>query len=215
MRSKRCEMILNVVPTRFQKLMNWLMAYREDIRRYVNSETKVSFLRQFLTQRGLWALLQYRLASAVYRWELPAVFKRPLLVMMAAWQKFVELTTGICLPYTATIGPGLYIGHYGHIFLNGNVVLGSNCNLLHGVAIVISGRGDHRGVPVIGNRVHFGANATVAGNIRIGDDTTIAANALVITDVPDGCSVAGIPAEIISREYSRYFVKLQPQQSKS
>ncbi len=193
--------------------MNWLVAYREDIRRYVNAETNISFLRQILTQRGLWALLQYRLASAIYRWTLPAIIKRPLLVLMAMWQKFVEITTGICLPCTAIIGPGLYIGHYGHIFLNGNVVIVCNCNLLQGVAIVVSGRGEHRGVPVIGNRVHFGANATVAGNIRVGDDATIAANSLVITDVPDGCSVSGIPAEIISREYSRYFVKLKPQQS--
>ncbi|MBS1790728.1 MAG: serine acetyltransferase [Acidobacteria bacterium] len=182
-----------------------MSVYREDVKRYVDSETRVDFLRQILTQRGLWALLQYRLASAIYRWTVPTILKRPLIWMMAVWHKLVELTTGIQLPYTATIGPGLYIGHVGRVFLEDDVIIGSHCNMLQGVAIVRSGRGDGCGVPTIGDRVHFGPNATVAGKIRIGDDTTIAANALVITDMPSGCSVAGIPAEIIGRNYPRYF----------
>ena len=186
--------------------MNWLSVYREDVKRYVDSGTRTDFLRQILTQRGLWALLQYRLASAIYRWTVPTILKRPLMWVMAVWQKLVELTTGIQLPCTATIGPGLYIGHVGKVFLDDDVIIGSQCNILQGVVIVRSGRSEGCGVPIIGDRVHFGANATVAGKIRIGDDTTIASNALVITDMPSGCSIAGIPAEIVGRDYPRYFL---------
>src|SRR5205085_4361981 len=116
-------------------------------------------LIQVFTQQGLWALLQYRLAAAIYDAAWPGLFKRWLLLWMVAWQKLIEITTGICLPYTAVIGPGLYIGHFGNIILNGKAVLGSNCNLSQGVTIGVSGRGAQRGVPRIGDRVYFGANA--------------------------------------------------------
>lgn len=204
MHGKSSGIILKSSP-RVLSVMNWLAIYREDIRRYVDSGTKAGLLKQMLTHRELWALLQYRMASAIYRWAIPATLKRSLLFVMAVWQKFIQFTTGIYLPCTATIGPGLYIGHFGNITLDGNVIIGSNCNLLQGVSIVVSGRGECRGVPVIGDRVHLGVNATIAGKIRVGDNTTIAANSLVISDVPDGCSVAGIPAEIVGRDYPRYF----------
>ena len=105
--------------------MNWLTAYCADVRRYT-AYGESGALRQVLTQQGLWALLQYRLASAVYQSALPAVLKRPLLLLMVVWQKLIEIAAGICLPYTAQIGAGLYIGHFGHIILNSGVVIGSD-----------------------------------------------------------------------------------------
>lgn len=186
--------------------MNWLAAYRADVGRYT-AYGESGALRQMLTQQGLWALLQYRLASSVYRAALPSVLKRPLLLAMVVWQKLIEITTGVSLPYTAEIGAGLYIGHFGHIIINGGVVMGGDCNLSQGVTIGVSGRGDRRGVPVIGDRVYFGANATVAGRIRVGDDVAIGANSLVITDVPDGCTVVGVPAEIVSRKGSQDYIQ--------
>ncbi|HMV46449.1 MAG TPA: DapH/DapD/GlmU-related protein [Blastocatellia bacterium] len=186
--------------------MNWLTAYCADVRRYT-AYGESGALRQVLTQQGLWALLQYRLASAVYQSALPAVLKRPLLLLMVVWQKLIEIAAGICLPYTAQIGAGLYIGHFGHIILNSGVVIGSECNLSQGVTIGVSGRGARRGVPVIGDRVYFGANATVAGKIRVGNDAVIGANSLVTSDVPDGCTVLGVPAEIISRKGSQDYIE--------
>ncbi len=185
--------------------MTWLAAYRADVRRYT-AYGESSALRQILTQQGLWALLQFRLASGIYRAAIPSILKRPLLLAMVFWQKLIEIATGICLPYTAQIGAGLYIGHFGHIILNGGVVMGSDCNLSQGVTIGVSGRGDRRGVPAIGDRVYFGANATVAGKILVGNDVVIGANSLVTADVPDGCTVIGVPAEIVSRKGSQDYI---------
>ncbi len=179
------------------------MAYREDIRRHTNQGTNGGWLSHMLTQPGLWALLQYRLASTIYRSAMRSILKRPFLLVMTVWQKLIEALTGIRLPHTATIGAGLCVGNAGNIFLNDNVVIGINCKLSYGVAIVLSGRGEQRGVPVIGDRVCFGENAIVAGKIRVGDDAVIGANSLVISNIPDGCTVTGVPAEIVGGNGSR------------
>jgi serine O-acetyltransferase len=59
----------------------------------------------------------------------------------------------------------------------------------------VSGRGERRGVPRIGNRVYIDANAVVVGKISIGDDAVIAANSLVISDVAARTTVMGVPAQ--------------------
>ena len=63
-----------------------------------------------------------------------------------------------------------------------------------------SNRGDRRGVPTIGSRVYIGPGAKIIGNIQIGNNVAIGANAVVTKDVPDNAVVAGIPARIISMD---------------
>lgn len=178
--------------------MKWLAAYREDIRQYTALSGK-SAIHQMLTQQGLWALMQYRMASTVYRSSWPYFLKRLSLMFLGVWQKLIEVVTGIHLPCSAEIGDGLYIGHFSHVILSSDVVMGCNCLLSQGVNIGVSGRGEQRGAPIIGDRVQFGANATVAGKIRIGNDAVIAANSLVVCDVPEACTVVGVPAQITVR----------------
>lgn len=183
----------------------WWSAYQADIRRY-SEMSKRPPLVDFLIAQGLWALLQYRLAHAVYRSRLPGWFKKILLAFFMLWQKWIEVVAGICLPYAAEIGPGFYIGHFGHIILHPDVVVGANCNIAQGVTLGISGRGEHRGAPVIGERVYIGANATVAGKIRVGSDVVIGANSLVNRDVPDHCTVVGVPAAVVSEKGSEGYI---------
>jgi serine O-acetyltransferase len=188
--------------------MTWLTAYRKDIQRYTAYSNKGKVV-QFLTQQGLWALLQYRIAAAVYRSSIPHFIKRPIMLLLVAWQKAVEIFTGISLPYTAMIGPGLYIGHFGNIIINGNAVIGSDCNLSQGVTIGVSGRGENRGVPVIGNRVYFGANAIIVGHITVGDDVVISGNSLVNCNVPPHCTVVGVPASVVNNKGSEQYLNPQ------
>lgn len=176
--------------------------YLQDIKRYRQHRKGESIFAIWFTEQGLWALLQYRIASTCYRSNLPWRIKRPLLILMVAWQKLIEITTGISLPYKASIGPGLYIGHYGNIILSNKAVIGHNCNLSQGVTIGISGRLPNKGVPVIGNRVYIGVNAVVVGKILVGDDVVIAANSLVTTDVPGHTTVLGVPAKVINNKGS-------------
>ena len=56
-----------------------------------------------------------------------------------------------------------------------------------------------KGAPVLGNNVYIGTGATLVGKIRVGDGAKIAANTLVISNVPEGATVMGVPGRIIMR----------------
>lgn len=185
--------------------MDWISKYQSDLKRYTQYSSG-GWLLQFLTQQGLWALLQYRITYAINSSQYPKVIKRILLLGCVIWQKLVEVITGISIPYTVKIGTGLYIGHFGTIILHPNIRIGDNCNLSQGVTIGISGRGEKRGVPTIGDRVYIGANAIVVGKIHIGDDVVIGANSLVNRDIPPCCTVIGVPAKIVSDQDSRDYI---------
>lgn len=174
--------------------MGWLEDFRQDVQRYVDDGCTPA--RALLTQQGLWALLEYRMARSARRLPLMgAVF--------VGWQKLVEATTGISLGHGATIGPGLWIGHFGHIIVHDEAVLGSHCHLCQGVTI---GRGVCRegyGVPVIGDDVYVGPNAVVLGSIRVGSGARIAANTVVTETVEDRAFVRPAPA-IVEGSYEDY-----------
>ncbi len=103
---------------------------------------------------------------------------------------------GLEISPSAKIGKGLYLGHPYNITVGGDAVLGNNINLNKGCTIGRENRGQRAGVPTIGNCVFVGINATIVGNIRIGDDVFIAPNSFVNMDVPDHSVVVGNPAVI-------------------
>jgi serine O-acetyltransferase len=184
----------------------WWSLYKQDMARYKSYRTNKPLFMFLLTEQGLWALLQYRIASAMYRSHLPHLIKAPLLALAIVWLKFIEMATGISIPCQATIGPGLYIGHFGNIFVSEDAVIGHTCNISQGVTIGVSGRGQRRGVPRIGNRVYIAANAVIVGKITIGDDAVIAANSLVTTDVTAHTTVMGVPAQLKSTHGSEAYL---------
>lgn len=179
--------------------------FGSDIKKYKQYSGK-SALVLFFTQQGLWALFVYRISNSIYRSKLPSFIKKILLFFGVLHQKWIEIITGISLPYSATIGKSFYIGHFGQIIVNANSVIGDNCNISQGVTIGVSGRGENRGVPKIGNNVYMGANATIAGNITIGNDVVIGANSLVVKDVPSATTVLGVPAQVISTNDSSDYI---------
>jgi len=171
-----------------------IAALRRDIAHYQEAAENVSPVWLLLREQGLWALVEYRLAHASLSLPAPRVVKRMIRVVFAVWRKAVQITTGISISAQAEIGPGLYIGHFGGIFINGEVRMGEHCAVLQGVNIVMSWGKRGSGAPVVGNNVYFGPKCTVAGPITVGDGSVIAANSLVTRDVPPGVTVRGVPA---------------------
>lgn len=100
-------------------------------------------------------------------------------------QLLVQVVWGIDISRRATIGPGLYIGHFGGIFVHSDAVLGERCSLSQDVSIGIGGNGARRGVPVVGDDVYFAPGARAFGPIRIGRHAKIGANAVVHRDIPE------------------------------
>lgn len=95
---------------------------------------------------------------------------------------------------SSNIGFGLRIFHWGSIVINNRAIIGDNFCVYPGVCI---GRTADDSVPVIGNNVTMFTNSGVYGNVKIGNNVTVAPNAIVTHDVPDNCIVAGVPARII------------------
>lgn len=182
------------------------MKFSVDIKKYKRYSKSRSALVLLLTNQGLWALFVYRVSNGVYVSKLPNMIKKVLLVFAIIWQKWIEIITGISLSYSAQIGEGFYIGHFGGIIVNPAAVIGRDCNISQGVTIGVSGRGDKRGVPIIGNHVYMGANAVIAGKISIGDNCVIAANSLVINSIEINKTVMGVPAVIINNKTSKDYI---------
>ena len=106
---------------------------------------------------------------------------------------------GIQIPYTAQIGEGFYIGHFGTIVINPKAKIGKNCNITHNVTIGQANRGRLKGYPTIGNKVWIGTGAVIVGNITIGDNVLVAPNSFVNIDVPSFSIVLGNPCEIVPK----------------
>lgn len=184
------------------------MSYiREDLERYFRGNQKcIEKLKRVLFTQGIWATIIYRSGSWCYRMKHKTIIVKTILPFLTIMQKIVEITTGISLPFSAKIGRGLYIGHYGGIILGHKVVLGDYCNLSQGVTIGQAGRGGNQLTPIIGNRVYIGAGAKIFGGIKIGNNVAIGANAVVTKDIPENAVVVGVPAKIISYEGSSDFI---------
>lgn len=122
------------------------------------------------------------------------------------WLRRLKYHYGFDISYRTKIGKGLYIGHFGGIVIHGDAELGENCTLSQGMTIGILNRGKNAGIPKIGNRVFIGPSAVILGNITIGDDVLVGANAVVHFDVPAGSVVAAPSAQIISGNGSEGYI---------
>jgi serine O-acetyltransferase len=122
----------------------------------------------------------------------------------------VKIIWGIELPRSATIGPGLYIGHFGGITIAPGVIIGRNCDISQHVTIGLSGQGEKAGVPTIGDNVYIAPGAQVFGKISVGSNVKIGANAVIYKDIPDNAIVVLDPGfKIVSYKGNR-----NPEESK-
>jgi|GEM_PF-2308922 len=96
---------------------------------------------------------------------------------------------GIDMERGATIGPGLYIGHFGGINISSAATLGSHCFISQGVTVGVAGQGERRGAPRIGDNVYIAPGARLFGKITVGDNSKVGANCVVHKDIPAGATV--------------------------
>ena len=99
--------------------------------------------------------------------------------------------------YTKDIGPGLFIQH-GFATIISAEKIGQNCWINQQVTIGFLNDTD---CPTIGNNVTIYAGAKVIGNVRVGDNSIVGANAVVVKDVPENCTVVGVPAYYCTQEW--------------
>ena len=180
----------------------WWRHIQRDFSRYL--VTADGPLRTLFLSQGFWASCVYRVSRAARkRGRALRLIASPF---VAIAQKLVEVLTGISISPECEVGDGLYIGHYGSIFLPAGGRIGHNCSLAQNVTIGPAPGGGSRGVPVIGNRVFIGAHSVVVGPVTVGDDAMICAGAVVNRSVPARAVVMGNPARVISHDGSFEYV---------
>jgi serine O-acetyltransferase len=147
---------------------------------------------------AVWAIGCYRLGNWLNVAKPFVLIRIPLKIVSLFANKLCEVFMEMCIDAQATIGGGLCIGHIGGVHINPQAVIGKNCDIAHRVTIGASAMG-RQGAPVLGDNVYVGTGATLVGKIKIGSGAKIAANTLVISNVPEGATVMGVPGRIIMR----------------
>lgn len=146
-------------------------------------------IQPMLFFKGFQALQAYRIAHWLW-----AQGRRDMagFVQMRCSEVF-----GVDIHPAARIGRGVMIDHAHSIVIGETAVVGDNVSMLHSVTLGGTGKEDGDRHPKIGNGVLIGAGAKVLGNIRVGDNSRIAAGSVVLEPVPPCKTVAGVPARII------------------
>ena len=112
--------------------------------------------------------------------------------------RLAELFGGIHLPYTVRLGRRVRIWHHGGIVLHARSI-GDDVHIRHNTTFGIATRDRNRAIPTIEDRVDIGCGACVLGDVTIGHDSLIGANAVVLTDIPPHATAVGIPARVIKQ----------------
>ena len=113
---------------------------------------------------------------------------------------------GFDISPNTSIGPGLYLGHFGGVVISPYAVLGANINIAQGVTIGAASRGSRKGAPTLADRVWVGAHAIVVGRIEVAEEALIAPGAYVNFDVPANGLVLGNPGKVVSMTGSQGYV---------
>jgi serine O-acetyltransferase len=152
--------------------------------------------RPWLKEQSIWAIAVYRFGRRVDR-RRPGLRRKLLERIYWLTFRLTETITGIGIPKSVAVGPGLRIWHFGNIFVHADSVIGANCTLRHGVTI--GNREEGGATPVLEDDVELGAYAQVLGGVRVGRGAKVGAMSVVLRDVPPGTTAVGIPARIIER----------------
>lgn len=110
---------------------------------------------------------------------------------------------GINIQAGSRIDGGLVIHNFSCIFIWSESI-GKNCTINQGVTV---GNVRGSGLPRIGSNVYLGSGCKVLGNISIGNNVVVAANSLVVSDVPDNATVIGVPARVVSLNATSEYLK--------
>ncbi len=148
-----------------------------------------------LLYSGVHAILAYRVAHKLY---LTGHY-----LSARAISQLARHLTGIEIHPGATIGKGLFIDHGMGVVIGETTEIGDNCTLYQGVTLGGTGKDVGKRHPTLGNNVMIGSGAKVLGPLTIGDNSKVAAGAVVLTSIPENSTAVGIPARIVRRHGRR------------
>jgi serine O-acetyltransferase len=146
------------------------------------------------TYPGVHAILLYRMANRLWR--------RGLRYLPRLISYIGRIWTSIDIHPGATIGRRFFIDHGAGVVIGETAEVGNDVTLYHGVTLGGVSWNKGKRHPTLGDRVVVGAGAKILGPIEIGEQARVGANSVVITPVPAGKTVVGIPGKVVKSSRS-------------
>ena len=148
-----------------------------------------SKLEIFLLYPGVHATLYHQAAHFCYCHKMKFLART-----ISQWSRF---WTGIEIHPGAKIGRRLVIDHGMGIVIGETAEVGDDCLIYHGVTLGGTGKDQGKRHPTIGNNVLLSTGSKVLGPCRVGDGARIAANAVVLKEIPENATAVGVPARVV------------------
>ncbi len=142
---------------------------------------------------GLQALISHRIAHKLAYWGVPFI---PRFISY-----LTRIITGIEIHPKAQIGNRFFIDHGEGVVIGETTIIGDDVLIYQQVTLGGTGNEHGKRHPTIGNNVIIGAGAKILGNITIGDNTRVGAGSVVVDDVPEHCTVVGVPGRIVQQKF--------------
>lgn len=169
---------------------------KEDINTIKLKDPAATSLLQILfLYPGLKAVRMHRRANFFYKkgWFFIARF-----ISQRAVKK-----TGIEIHPGATIGKRFFIDHGTGVVIGETTIIGNDVTIYQGVTLGGTGKETGKRHPTIGNNVLIGAGAKVLGPFKIGDNSRIAAGAVVLEEIPPNSTAVGVPARVVKYKINK------------
>ena len=149
-----------------------------------------SRLEILLLYPGVHAVIFHRVSH--WLWERRFCFLARLNSQLARHLTGIEIHPG------AKLGRRLVIDHGMGVVIGETAEVGDDCLIYHGVTLGGTGKDQGKRHPTIGNNVLISCGAKVLGPFRVGDNARVAANSVVLGEVPENATVVGAPARVVS-----------------
>jgi serine O-acetyltransferase len=163
---------------------------REDIRCVFDRDPAARTTWEVVTcYPGFHARLFHRLSHRLWRWNLKWLAR--FISHFARWVTGIEIHPG------ASIGRRFFIDHGMGVVIGETAQIGDDVTLYHGVTLGGTTWNKGKRHPTLGDNVVVGAGAKILGPITVSENAKVGSNAVVVKDVPPGCTAVGIPARIV------------------
>ncbi len=176
--------------------MGFFSTIREDVNIVFERDPAARSRAQVLfLYPGVKALIKHRVAHRLNKIGL---------CFIADWiSKQTRMKTGIEIHPAAKIGKGVFIDHGMGVVIGETAEVGDYCTIYQGVTLGGTGKDKGKRHPTIGNNVTIGSGAKILGPFTVGDNSKVAANAVVLNEIPPNSTCVGVPAHIVKRDNKR------------
>ncbi len=152
-------------------------------------------LEVLLCYPGVHAVIGHRINHLLHRIGLK--------VLARMGSQIMRILTGIEIHPGAIIGRRLLIDHGMGVVIGETSIVGDDVTLYQGVTLGGTGKDQGKRHPTIGNDVMIASGAKILGPFKIGDHSKIGAGSVVLKEVPDHCTVVGVPGRIVKQNYKK------------